>query len=749
MAASSLPLALEETCMANAQMANSDHDSDLYVSFSLIDASERIIALESTDPSSGMNSVLPSSVRIIALESTDPLELPAESPSAALALPPNQAANSIPAELASGQIWLNGGVLMCACPDCRAPMSIRFWLMVADCWQCGTSIELSEEQEREARRLLANQEESSAPSPVATPAPAKALLPEAAPEPAANVSGTAKPAEPPNPARNAEQVSKPPQPAASSPKRPVRQPRPQRAASQPPGNAAVPRSTRRPPPRRPVSALENRVRARLQKSARATGVTAVVRDLFGCTPAWLVSLVFHLIVLTLLALFTLGSDDEGPFITLSTTVAKEVELGGDTIAIDPLNEVVFDLPVPKDMNLTNAEQREAVVKADQDARELRIDPGADEPSLPDLAQVKRLVGTATGGGQAVAARDPRIRVEVVKREGGTTLTEAAVARALRWMAMHQEADGHWSLHNFDKSARCSCSGGGSLRSDSAGTSLALLPYLGAGQTHLVGRYRDEVSRGLRWLLANQHENGDLRANSQGNSGMYAHGQATIVLCEAYMMTGDDTLRDPAQRAINFIVAAQNDAGGWRYEPKQAGDTSVVGWQVMALQSGRAAKLHVPDETLELAGVFLDSVSSSNGAKYAYVPRQAPTHIMTAEGLLCRMYLGWKLDMPGIEQGIRFLATQHLPNEREPDIYYWYYGTQALHHYGGAEWEIWNREMRQILVDSQERRGHAAGSWNPRGPHASVGGRLYMTALATCSLEVYYRHLPIFRQLDLE
>ncbi|MBI2479281.1 MAG: terpene cyclase/mutase family protein [Planctomycetia bacterium] len=675
--------------MANVRMSNSDHDSDLYLSFSLIETLEPTLEVP-----------VPCRIRIVALDSTDPLELPTESPHAAAAFGPGQAANAIPSGLAPGQIWLNGGVLMCACPDCRAPMSIRFWLMVADCWQCGTSIELSEEQEREVRRLLADQEQSA----------------QAASRPLAKANSEAA-------AKTVSTFT------ASDSSRSSQKPRLRRDVPQPPGRAAAP--------------------ARLQKSARATGVTAVVRDLFGCTPAWLVSLVFHLILLTLLALFTIGSEDEGPFITLSTTVAKEVELGGDTIAIDPLNEVVFDLPVPKDVNLTDAEQREAVVKADQDARELRIDPGADEPSLPDLAQIKRLVGTAGGGGQAVAARDPRIRVEVVKREGGTTLTEAAVARGLRWMAMHQEADGHWSLHNFEKSAGCSCSGRGSHRSDSAGTSLALLPYLGAGQTHLVGRYRDEVSRGLRWLPALQRENGDLRGNSQGNTGMYAHGQATIVLCEAYMMTGDDTLRDPAQRALNFIVGAQHDAGGWRYEPKQAGDTSVVGWQVMALQSGRAAKLNVPEETLELAGVFLDSVSSSGGAKYAYMPRQGPTHIMTAEGLLCRMYLGWKLDMPGIEQGIRFLAAQHLPNERDPDIYYWYYGTQAFHHHGGAEWEMWNLKMREILIETQERRGHEAGSWDPRGPHASAGGRLYMTALATCSLEVYYRHLPIFRQLDLE
>lgn len=732
MVASARSLVLKDTFMPNARMPNSDHDSDLYVSFGPIDWVDSTI-----------DTPAQASFRVVDFDSTEPLDLPDESPYLA-ASRHDDGTETIPSGLSPGQLWLNGGVLMCACPDCRAPMSIRFWLMIADCWQCGTSIELTEEQEREARRLFAEHEQTATTARPTKPAPTN-QSPAADRQASAKVPETRAPVQRRNPPNAATPAAKPrQQQPASSPTRPSQQ-RP--AAPQPPG--ARPQSTRRPPPRRPVSALENRVRARLQKSAQATGVTAVVRDLFGCTPAWLISLVFHLVLLTLLALFTMRSEDEGPFITLSTTVSKDVQLGGDMIAIDPLNEVVFDLPVPKDMNLTDTSQREAVVKADQDSRELRIDPGADEPSLPDLAKVKQLVGTATGGGQAVAARDPRIRVEVVKREGGTTLTEAAVARGLRWMAMHQSEDGHWGLHDFNRSQGCSCGGTGSHRSDTAGTALALLPYLGAGQTHLVGRYRDQVSRGLRWLLEHQKENGDLRANSQGNTGMYAHGQATIVLCEAYMMTGDDSLRGPSQKALDFIVAAQHDAGGWRYEPGQAGDTSVVGWQVMALQSGRAAKLNVPNETLELAGVFLDSVSSSGGAKYAYMPRQGPTHIMTAEGLLCRMYLGWKLDMPGIDQGIQYLAAEHLPSKRDANIYYWYYGTQAFHHHGGPEWEMWNREMREILIETQERSGHQAGSWDPTGPHASAGGRMYMTALATCSLEVYYRHLPIFRQIDLE
>jgi uncharacterized protein YfaS (alpha-2-macroglobulin family) len=244
----------------------------------------------------------------------------------------------------------------------------------------------------------------------------------------------------------------------------------------------------------------------------------------------------------------------------------------------------------------------------------------------------------------------------------------------------------------------------------------------------------------------------LRFDATGNEGMYAHGQAAIVLCEAFAMTGDEALRLPAQRAIEFIVQAQYNDGGWRYRPGpriQRGDTSVVGWQLMALQSARAARLAVPDETWEMADVYLDGVQQRDGALYAYQTRGSPTATMTAEALLCRMYLGWNHDRPALARGIRWLGDNHRPSASETNIYYWYYATQVMHHHGGEEWDEWNQRMRDILVNSQETQGHLAGSWRPKGEFSGEGGRIYMTSLAVCTLEVYYRHLPIFRRIELD
>lgn len=586
--------------------------------------------------------------------------------------------------------WLDGDAVMCACPECGAPTSVRLWLMIADCWQCGCSLELSEVEERQVRELLAQRH-----APVPDRAVTGVTLPIAAPvvsEPARPAVATAVPA-------LAGDVT------ASVP--PIREPAPSGRLSNMP-----------------------------QRWLRS-----LVRE----TPAWLVSLIVHLLLLTLLALIRLEEDDARA-ITLAINVSRNVREGGENLIAARQDETKFNLPLPEDADLTSDRERKALELAAEDARELQLDPDSPQPQLPDLRDVKRRVGDTGDIRAALAARDPRIRVEMVRREGGTTLTEAAVARGLQWIARQQHEDGAWSLRGYD--------GGYGIESRAAGTALALLSFLGAGQTHLVGIYQPQVSAGLRWLLEHQADNGDLRADSDRQAGMYAHGQAAIALCEAYALTGDEKLREPAQKALAFIAAAQYSDGGWRYTPEEpasvpGGDTSVVGWQLMALQSGRAGRFAVPQHTLELAGQFLDRVQSDAGARYAYRPGEQGTPTMTAEALLCRLYLGWTRDEGALREAVEYLAVDHPPSPNDWNIYYWYYGTQVLHHLGGDLWDDWNQRMRDVLVFSQETGGRHAGSWPPRGPFADSGGRLYVTALAVCTLEVYYRHLPLFRPLELD
>ncbi len=337
---------------------------------------------------------------------------------------------------------------------------------------------------------------------------------------------------------------------------------------------------------------------------------------------------------------------------------------------------------------------------------------------------------------ALAGRGREARAERVRLGGGTPDSEAAVERGLRWIMAQQRDDGGFSFRRL----RGPCRNPGTESSTTAATAMAMLPYLGAGYTHTDGPYQDVVRRGMYYLLRNARQTphgADLQ-----NGTMYAQGLAAIALCEAHAMTGDPGLRALAEQAVRFILYAQDPkGGGWRYHPGEPGDTTVVGWQLMALKSAQMAGLSVPSPTMIGVRRFLDSVQSEYGAKYGYMdPR--PGETTTAVGLLCRMYTGWPREHQSLRRGVAYLDAW---GPSEDNMYFNYNATQVMHHFGGEPWERWNPAMRDYLVATQSDQGHEAGSWHFSGGYGDVGGRLYNTAMAVMTLEVYYRYMPLYRE----
>ena len=347
--------------------------------------------------------------------------------------------------------------------------------------------------------------------------------------------------------------------------------------------------------------------------------------------------------------------------------------------------------------------------------------------------------------------DEATKIEVIKEFGGNDETLAAIRRGLTWIEQHQHRDGHWSLNEFHKNCQGhqQCSGRGGSRSDTAGTGLALLPFLGDGNTHQEGPYQDLVANGITWLVKNQKPDGNLFTGGEGNAFMYSHGIATIALCECYGMTGDQSLRDPAQRAIDFIVAAQDPkTGGWRYRPRNSADTSVVGWQVMALKSGQMAALNVPAKSLQDAQRWLDSVAGTKSrlGQFSYQRNNNFNPAMTAEAILCLEYLDNERESESLMHGTEFLL-KNLPAKNRETSYYWYYGTQSMFHLQGEPWRRWNESIHPLLVQTQRKDGPMIGTWDPKDQWEKSGGRIYATSLRILMLEVYYRHLPLYQVIQ--
>ena len=347
-------------------------------------------------------------------------------------------------------------------------------------------------------------------------------------------------------------------------------------------------------------------------------------------------------------------------------------------------------------------------------------------------------------------------------------TEQAIEAGLVFLSRQQLDDGSWSLNYRGDGRQYPEDERATIISDTSATGLALLAFLGAGYHHQDDKYRDVVRDGLDFLIDFQRETGDLYLpqdeESNRSARLYSHGIAAIALCEAYGMTKDPRLEEPAQAALDFIVASQNpERGGWRYAPGVSSDTSVTGWMIMALRSGELAGLSVPKSTFEKIESWLDISKASNESPHLYrynpfapdSPSQRHgrrvTRTMTSVGLLMRLYTGWRRDRSEMVAGADYLL-QNLPDIGTPtdpkrDTYYWYYATQVMFHMGDKYWEEWNGKLHPLLTESQITTGPNAGSWNPKQPvsdrWAAHGGRLYVTTLNLLSLEVYYRHLPIY------
>lgn len=487
---------------------------------------------------------------------------------------------------------------------------------------------------------------------------------------------------------------------------------------------------------------------RRRELAGRGGLRAVVRDL----PSFLVSILLHALVLIALSQIFLPE--------LSAVVTAElVARPGDLEEPEPLTEIEeidpqLDLAADDvEMEFTEQQPDTELVEENMSfspADEMDAAPPA-EVQLMDFANDAAALAFQTQAdgfdGRGLSGRGRAARAAMVRRGGGNDASESAVALALRWLAEHQLPDGSWSFdHRNARSCRGQCGNPGSLTDAPNGaTAMALLPFLGAGHTHVEGGYKEVINRGLAALV--KHMDVGRNGGSLIDGGnMYSHGLASIVLCEAYAMTDDPALARPAQLALNFITYAQGPRGGWRYLPQTAGDTSVVGWQIMALKSGHMAFLRVPASTVARANAFLDFAQVDDGAGYSYAADNFDYRYSTsAIGLLCRMYLGWKKDNALLVHGVQRIAGE---GPSANNYYYNYYATQLLFQFTSAEgpmWEKWNTTMRDQLVNTQATEGHERGSWFvDQGHHTDVGGRLYNTSLATMTLEVYYRHMPIYQ-----
>jgi hypothetical protein len=518
-----------------------------------------------------------------------------------------------------------------------------------------------------------------------------------------------------------------------------------------------------------------------------------IEERMGHTPWWVISAVVHSVLFLMATLLSVALppavEDE---VTIESDVAQKKEP-----EYDPKKKRDI-FRNPQEVKHETQVDRPVIIHEDREiAEEFQTDNDMDsqtarghEDAISDIplggTGVAGSIGVG-GGGMAgcFGYRDGGGRKKATKRFGGSPATESAVEAALQWLKRHQEKEGHWDAHKWKDGGGFGFFGrrAGNVkrpamdRVNISMTGMALLAFLGAGYTSKAGKHKDTVERAEKWLLSvldDRKKNGQKYGTFDPCN--YTQGMAALAIAEAYGMTKSPQLKEAAQAAVDVIVSNQGPYEAWNYRTKngKAGrnDTSVTGWNLMALKSAKIAGLKVDGGAFQGCMRWLNAATDKKTGKCSYsgycgkagnrrftVRPGSGSEAMWAAGMLMRQFMGAQHDDPILQRaaksigeklpkweitkipgrtipartipamniparviGGRKIPARKIPARKIPamkipprissrsvNFYFWYYATLCMFQMGGDTWKTWNSAIKAVLIKNQRKGGPLDGS----------------------------------------
>jgi len=297
------------------------------------------------------------------------------------------------------------------------------------------------------------------------------------------------------------------------------------------------------------------------------------------------------------------------------------------------------------------------------------------------------------------------------------------------------------------------------------TALAVLALMSDGSTDGRGRHGVAVKHGINFLLGRIEENrGPNTRWHEGyfwyaqdiSSRMHGQGFATLALATALGTSEGKRarhLRAALKKAVACIEYAQNDTGGFGYQPVPSAshEGSVTVAVAQGLRAARDAGILVSDETIRKGLNYLRKSQKRDGSFQYSLNQNQSSYALTAAALSSFFLYGHYKDGPdrSIQRGLAYLRERLSKRVDVPWFYYGhFYGAWTCWQWDGHTWDTrgdhlwawWQERVYPELFDRQLSNGSFQAN-NTRYDY----GPVLSTAFAVLTLAIPDEVLPIFQR----
>jgi hypothetical protein len=313
--------------------------------------------------------------------------------------------------------------------------------------------------------------------------------------------------------------------------------------------------------------------------------------------------------------------------------------------------------------------------------------------------------------------------------------DQAVARGLEYLAREQRRQGYWEAN------------GGQYRV--AMTALATTALLCEGSTTLRGKYAENISRAVDFLLDCAQPNG-LIGYKEDYRYTYGHGFSMLCLSQVFGEEEDadrrERIRKVLTKAVEFCAYAQTTQGGWGYVSAKDGNDfdegSTCVTQVQGLRACRNAGIPVAKEIIDRAHKYIENCLTPDGGVQYSIKRAGGARPPITAAAVATLFSTGDYEGEMVKKMLDYCAKNVWPGGGGLDSnfghwhYAHYYYSQVMYRQGDEEWGKYIKSVGAQILRSQS----ADGSWK----EGNVGP-VYTTAINSTILQIDKGYLPIYQR----